>query len=273
MNKLILTVSLTGNVPTKAMTPHVPITPEEIASQAYECWQAGAAVAHIHTRDADGKPTSSLQANIDVMAAMDKYPDCNIIRQLSTGGRAAKTYQDRGVMLSLAPEMGSLATGSSNFPKICNFNDPETIAYLAGEMKKYRIKPEIEVFDSAMIPTAVRLVEQGILEGPLHFNFVMGMHGSQPATVQGLLYLHSLLPSNCTWGVSIIGKEHVPLSMIAMAMGGHVRVGVEDNLYYTKGVLATNLSLLTRMKNIALAMGREIATPDEARQMLTLPKR
>lgn len=272
MEKLILTIAPTGNVPTKELTPHVPITPAEIAAQVYECWQAGAAVAHFHTRDEEGKPTSSLEANIAVMAAMDKYPDCDIIRQLSTGGRAAKTYYDRGRMLPLAPAMASLATGSSNFPKICNFNDPDTIAYLAEEMNKHDIKPEIEVFDTAMLDYALKLVERGVLKAPLHINLVMGMTGSQPATEKLLFYLYEILPKGCTWGVSIIGQHHVKLSTIAMALGGHVRVGVEDNIYYTKGVLATNLMLLERMKGIAKAIGRDIATPAEARQILGLTK-
>lgn len=271
MEKIILTIAPTGNVPTKEMTPHVPITPEEIAAQVYECWKAGAAVAHFHTRDEEGKPTSSLEANIAVLKAMDKYTDCNIIRQLSTGGRAAKTYYDRGRMLPLAPEMASLATGSSNFPKICNFNDPDTIAYLAEEMNKYNIKPEIEVFDTAMMDYALKMVDKGVLKAPLHFNLVMGMTGSQPATEKLLFYLYECLPKNCTWGVSIIGQHHVKLSTIAIALGGHVRVGVEDNIYYTKGVLASNIMLLERMKNIAKAIGREVATADEARVILGLP--
>lgn len=271
MKKLILTIAPTGNVPTRELTPHVPITAEEIAAQVYECWKAGAAVAHFHTRDAEGKPTSSFEANEAVMKAMDKYPDCDIIRQLSTGGRAAKTYYDRGRMLPLAPEMASLATGSSNFPKICNFNDPDTVAYLASEMTKYNIKPEIEVFDTAMLDYALKLVDKGVLKAPLHFNLVMGMTGSQPATEKLLFYLYECLPKDCTWGVSIIGQHHVKLSTIAIALGGNVRVGVEDNLYYTKGVLATNISLLQRMVGIAKSIGREIATPAEARAILGLP--
>jgi 3-keto-5-aminohexanoate cleavage enzyme len=122
-----------------------------------------------------------------------------------------------------------------------------------------------------MLWSAFRLAEKGDISAPLHINLVMGMNGSQPASEKGLLYLYDYLPKDCTWGVTIIGKEHVKLSVIAMALGGHVRVGLEDNIYHVKGVLSTNLGLLTRMKQIALAMGREIATPAEARQMLGLP--
>jgi 3-keto-5-aminohexanoate cleavage enzyme len=252
------------------MNPNVPLTPREIAAQIYECWKEGAAVCHIHTRDKQGVPTSDVEVNREVLAELDKYPECDIIRQLSTGGRAGKNYMERGQMLCLAPEMASLATGSSNFPTRGNFNDPETISYLAGEMRKYKIKPEIEVFDTAMLWSAFKLAEKGEVSTPLHINLVMGMNGSQPASEKALLYLYDHLPKDCTWGVTIIGKEHVKLSVIAMALGGHVRVGLEDNIYHVKGVLSTNLGLLTRMKNIALAMGRDLATPAEARQMLGL---
>ncbi len=269
--KIILTLAPTGNVPTREMNPNVPLTPKEIAKQAYECWQEGAAVAHFHARDEQGNPTSDVNVYRQIMEEMDKYTDCDIIRQLSTGGRAGKSYTERGQMICLGAEMASLATGSSNFPTKGNYNDPETVAFLSGEMKKYGTKPEIEVFDTAMLWNALRLVEKGEIEAPLHFNFVMGMPGSQPASAKALMYLYDHLPENCTWGVTIIGKEHVALSTMALALGGNVRVGLEDNVFYTKGVLATNIDLFKRMKNIALAMGKQIATPDEARQMMNIP--
>ncbi|MDR3562980.1 MAG: 3-keto-5-aminohexanoate cleavage protein [Negativicutes bacterium] len=273
-DKIIITIAPTGNVPTKKLTPNVPITPQEIAAQVYDCWKEGAAVAHFHTRDKDGIPTSDIEVNREVFAELDKYPDCDIIRQVSTGGRAGKTYVDRGQMICLAPEMASLATGSSNFPTKGNYNDPDTVNYLAEEMSKYNVKPEIEIFDTAMIWNAIKLAEKGQIKTPLHFNLVLGVGGSQPATVEALMYCYHHLPKDCTWGVSVIGKDHVKLSVIAMALGGNVRVGIEDNFYHSKGVLATNVGLLKRMKDIALAMGKEIATPAEARQILGLaPKK
>lgn len=273
-NKVILTLAPTGNVPTRQLTPHVPITPQEIAADAYTCWKEGAAVVHIHTRDNEGNPTSDVEVNREVMAELDKYADCDMIRQVSTGGRAGKSFTERGQMLCLSPDMSSLATGSSNFPAKCNFNDPDTISYLAAEMLKYNVKPEIEVFDTAMIWNAIRLAEKGEIKAPLHFNLVLGVAGSQPATVEALMYCYQNLPKDCTWGISAIGKDHVKLSSIALALGGHVRVGIEDNIYFAKGVLATNVALVRRMKNIALAMGKEIATPAEARQILGLaPKK
>jgi len=272
-DKIILTLAPTGNVPTKQMNPNVPLAPKEIAQQVYECWKEGAAVAHFHARDSEGQPTADVNVYKELMDEMDKYPDCDIIRQLSTGGRSATTYTERGQMICLSEEMASLATGSSNFPTRGNYNDPETIDYLAGEMKKYNTKPEIEVFDTAMLWSAIRLLDAGKIDAPLHINFVMGMPGSQPATPKALLYLYDHLPENCTWSVTIIGKDHVKLSLIALALGGNVRVGLEDNVYYSKGVLATNIDLFKRMKNIALAAGKQLATPDEARAILHLPPR
>lgn len=272
-NKVILTLAPTGNVPTRDLTPHVPLTPEEIAADTYACWKEGAAVVHIHTRDKDGIPTSAIEINRQVMNALDKYPDCDIIRQVSTGGRAGKNFTERGQMICLAPEMASLATGSSNFPSKGNYNDPETVSYLAEEMMKYNVKPEVEVFDTAMIWNAIHLAEKGEIKLPLQFNIVLGVRGSQPATVDALMYCFQHLPKGCTWGVSAIGKDHVQLSTIALALGGNVRVGLEDNIFYSKGVLATNIALVKRMKNIVLAMGKELATPAEARQILNLPNK
>jgi len=272
-DKIILTLAPTGNVPTRQMNPNVPLTPKEIAQQVYECWKEGAAVAHFHARDKEGQPTADVNVYKEIMDEMDKYPDCDVIRQLSTGGRSATSYIERGQMLCLGEEMASLATGSSNFPTRGNYNDPETIDYLAGEMKKYNTKPEIEVFDTAMLWSAVRLADAGKIDTPLHINLVMGMPGSQPATPKALLYLYDHLPENCTWSATIIGKDHVKLSLMALALGGNIRVGLEDNVYFSKGVMATNIDLFKRMKNIALAAGKQLATPDEARAMMCLPPR
>lgn len=269
-DRVILTIAPTGNVPTKEMNPNVPVAPQEIAAQIYECWKAGAAVAHIHTRDKQGLPTSDLEVNREVLAELDKFTDCNIIRQLSTGGRAGKTFQERGQMLCLAPEMASLATGSSNFPSKANLNDPETIGFLAGEMKKYGVKPEIEVFDSAMLFNAIQLADKGIIDWPLQINLVLGVPGSLPASFKNLFFLYEQLPSECTWSITAVGREHVELSTMALALGGNVRVGLEDNVFFSRGKIADNLGLLQRMKNIALAMGKKIATPEEAREILSI---
>ncbi|EAX46687.1 protein of unknown function DUF849 [Thermosinus carboxydivorans Nor1] len=266
MEKLIVTVAPTGNVPTKAMTPFVPVTPEEIAEDIAACYEKGAAVAHIHARNEEGRPTHEIKFFAEILRRLDEK-GCPIIRQISTGARAGKTAQDRAEALALNPASASLATGSSNFPTSANVNDPALIEYLAKIMLERNIKPELEIFDTAMINNAVQLHKAGLLKEPLLFNLVLGVKGSLPATPKNLFFLVESLPPNSVWSVSVIGPQHVPLSMIAMALGGHVRVGVEDNIYYSKGVLATNVTLVERIVNIAKAMGREIATPDDVKRI------
>ncbi|MEW6661673.1 MAG: 3-keto-5-aminohexanoate cleavage protein [Bacillota bacterium] len=272
MDKLIITIAPTGNVPTREMTPHVPVTPEEIVRDIYDCYNAGAAVAHIHARDEEYRPTP----RVDVFAAILqglKATGIPIIRQLSTGGRHGKTLEERSQNLTLNPEMASLSTGSTNFPNMAYVNAPDLIEHLAQMMKDRNIKPEIEVFDTAMINNAVLLAQRGLIREPLQFNFVMGIKGALPATPKNLMHLVESIPAGCPWTVSIIGPQHVALSTMALAMGGHVRVGIEDNIYFAKGELATNVRLVERIVAIAKAVGREIATPDEARAILGLKPR
>ncbi|VBB05340.1 aldolase-type tim barrel [Lucifera butyrica] len=269
MQKLIITVAPTGNVPTKEMTPHVPVTPEEIVRDIVECRQLGASVAHIHARDEAGKPTHEKRFFAEILRRLDDK-GCSIIRQISTGARAGKTPEDRAEALTLNPDSASLATGSSNFPASANLNEPQLIEFLAKTMLARKIKPELEIFDSAMINNALELQKKGLIKEPLQFNLVLGVKGSLPATPKNLFFLVESLPPNSVWSVSVVGPMHVPLSMIAMALGGHVRVGVEDNIFYSKGKLATNTGLVERIASLAKAMGREIASPEETKQILGL---
>lgn len=262
MEKLIITIAPTGNVPTKTMTPHVPVTPEEIAQDVIACYEQGASVAHIHARDEAGNPTSDIKHFTDIIQAIDKT-GCPIIKQISTGARAGKTSTERAEPLALNQPSASLATGSSNFPRTANLNDPALIENLAKTMLDCNTKPEIEVFDTAMINNAIQLHKSGLIKPPLLFNLVLGVKGSLPATPKNLFFLIESLPTNSIWGVSIVGPQHVNLSVMAMALGGNVRVGVEDNIYYSKGVLATNAALVKRIAAIAKAMGRDIATPED----------
>lgn len=266
MEKLIITIAPTGNVPTKAMTPHVPLTPSEIATDVIACYEKGASVVHIHARDAEGKPTTEANYFAETMRLIDEQA-CPIIKQISTGARGGKSGEARAEALTLNPASASLATGSSNFPASANLNDPQLVEYLAKTMLEHNIKPEIEVFDTAMINNAVLLQKAGLIKEPLQFNLVLGVKGSLPATARNLFFLVESLPPNSVWSVSVIGPEHVNLSVIAMALGGHVRVGIEDNVYYSKGVLATNVMLVERVVAIARAMGREIAAPDDVRRI------
>lgn len=266
MEKLIITLAPTGNVPTKELTPHVPLTAAEIAGDIIACHEKGAAVAHIHARDEQGRPTTDGAAFAAIVRLLDAK-GCPVLKQISTGARGGKAAEARAEALTLNPDSASLATGSSNFPASANVNEPALVEYMAKIMLARNIKPEIEVFDAAMINNAMLLQKAGLIKPPLLFNLVLGVRGSLPATAKNLFFLVESLPPAAVWSVSAIGPEHVNLSMLAMALGGHVRVGIEDNIYYRKGMLATNTALVERVVNIAAAMGREIATPDDVRRI------
>ena len=269
MEKLIITVALTGNVPTKKMNPNLPVTADEIAADVRRCRDAGAVLFHVHARDAQQKPT----LDIDVYkqnARRIKELAPEVIVQLSTGARAGKDWEERARPVRLLPEMGSFTTGSNNLPGIVYENSPPFIEYLAKVYQETGVKPEIEVFEAGMIANALFLEKKGFIAAPLHFDFVIGAPGSMPGTVKNLLFLSESIPAGSTWSVAGIGKAELPLSAAAVAMGGHVRVGLEDNLYLPDGTHASNPLLVEKIVRIAREIGREIATPDEARAMLGL---
>jgi len=270
MEKLIITVAPTGNVPTRELSPYVPLTPEEIVDDIKKCAALGASVAHIHVRDDDHKPTSDRKVFKKVLDGLDSQK-VNIIRQLSTGARGGEnTIAWRGQMLDLNAQMASLATGSSNFISSINANAFDLIEALAEKMREHNIKPEIEVFDSAMLFNALRLEKKGVLKGPLHFNLVMNVPGSLPGTPKNLLFLVESLPAGSTWTVCGIGKAQVEMITLSIVLGGHVRTGIEDVIYYSKDVLATNSMLVERVIKIANAIGRKIADVEEAKVILAL---
>jgi 3-keto-5-aminohexanoate cleavage enzyme len=268
MEKLIVTVAHTGNVPTKEMNPATPITVDEIVEDIKKCRNLGASIAHIHVRDHQGKPTSDRNLFKQVLDKLD-HEKVDIIKQVSTGARGgANNIEWRGQMLDLNAQMASLATGSSNFPSSVNANDPALIEALAAKMYANGIKPEIEAFDVAMISNAKRLLKKGILKGPLHFNLVMNVPGSIQGTPKNLMFMVESLPEGSTWTVSGIGRSQVTMLTMAILLGGHVRTGLEDVIEYEKGVLATNTMLVERVIRIAKELGREIATPEEAKKIL-----
>ena len=270
MEKLIITIAPTGNVPTRELTPHAPLTNEEIVADVKKCKDLGVAIAHLHVRDEELKPTSDRDRFKDLIDKIDSE-NINIIKQISTGARGGgQSLEWRGQMLDINAEMASLATGSSNFLTSANVNSPQLIKFLAQKMLDNNIKPEIEIFDSAMINNAIILEKKGILKGPLHFNLVMNVPGSLPATPKNLLYLVDQLPKGSTFTVSGVGRSQVQMLTMAIALGGHVRTGLEDTIYYEKGILATNEMLVQRIINIAKSVGREIATVDEAKEILSI---
>ncbi|WMM25420.1 3-keto-5-aminohexanoate cleavage protein [Tissierella sp. MB52-C2] len=266
--KLIITVALTGNVPTKEMNSNTPITVGEIVDDIIKCREAAASVAHIHVRYENGAPTCDRSLYKEVLDRL-KERNCDIITQLSTGARGGgNTAEWRGQMLDLNAEMASLSTGSSNFPSQVNANSFELIRELAKKMYNNNIKPEIEAFDLGMIDNAVFLLKEGVLKAPLQFNLVMNVRGSVKGTPRNLLHMIESLPEGSTFTVSGIGPSQIPMLTMAILLGGHVRTGLEDTVLYDKGILATNQMLVERIVRIAKELGREIATPDEARKIL-----
>lgn len=272
MEKLIITAAITGSRITREMTPHIPITPAEIVQSAFECWQAGASIVHIHVRDSQtGLGTQSLEVFKQVVEPLQEKT--NLILCLTTSGIPGRNLptEERIAPLELKPELASFDAGSINLGNSVFINSPRFLDSAAARMKELGVKPELEIFDLGMIVTCQRMKAEGKLAEPHHFQFVLGTPWGAPATPESLLHLHRHLPQNSTWSVIGIGKGHLPMSMMALIMGGHIRVGLEDNIYYSRGVLAkSNAQFVERIVRIAGEYGREVATPDEARRILKL---
>ncbi len=247
------------------------MTVDEIVNDVKKCQKLGASIAHLHVRDDKQLPTSDRAIFKDLLARIDQEK-IDVIKQVSTGARGGENSVEwRGQMLDLNAHMASLATGSSNFPNGVNANSPELVEALAKKMLDNNIKPEIEVFDTAMISCANILVKKGLLKAPVHFNLVMNVMGSLQGTPRNLMFLVDSLPAGSTWSVSGIGGSQVKMLGMAILLGGHVRTGLEDLIYFdSKKTLASNEMLVQRVVNMASALGREIATTAEAKQILSL---
>jgi 3-keto-5-aminohexanoate cleavage enzyme len=268
-DKLIIKLAPTGMIPTKNDTPYVPVTPNEIVRDVYKAYKLGVSVVHVHARDEQGKPTHKKEYFKEIFLRIKKKcPD--IIICATTSGRVTPQVEHRSEVLDLNPEMASLTVGSMNFPQYPSVNSPETIRRLAKLMRDKDISPELEIFEAGFINTAKYLKVKGYLESPLHFNLLLGSLGSIPANIRDLVYLVESLPSGSTWSATGIGRFQTQINVAAMLMGGHVRVGIEDSIFYNypKRELATNERLVKRIVGIAKEIGREIATPDEAREIL-----
>jgi 3-keto-5-aminohexanoate cleavage enzyme len=267
MDKLIITAALTGAEVTRAQQPALPITPEEIGIAAAECAEAGASIVHVHARHPDGTPTQDVEIYRRIMAEVSQR--CDVIIQLSTGGAVGMTAEERLAPVALKPEMATLSMGSVNFGGDVFLNHPADIELFARQMRERGVKPELEIFDSGMLMTAKRWLARQALDSPAHFDFVMGVPGGMAGTAQALLYMLSELPQGATWTATGIGAAQLPIAAMAIMLGGHVRVGLEDNIYYRKGELATsNAQLVARVARLALEMERPVATPAEARRIL-----
>jgi len=272
MEKLIITVGITGSRITRQQTPYIPIAPQEIAQSGIEAWKAGASILHIHVRDPKTElGTQDYSTFKEVLDLIRSETDA--ILCLTTSGIPGRNlpFEERLVPLSFNPEMVSFDAGSINMRENVFLNPPEFLEMLAKEALAKGIKPELEVFEVGMVEICNRFLEKGLLKPPLHFQFVLGVLGGMPATAKSLLHLSEILPQGSTWSVIGIGPGQLPMAMMALAMGGHVRVGLEDNIYYSKGVLAkNNAQLVERVVRIAKEFGRDVATPQESRKILNL---
>ena len=273
-NKVILTVATTGAWPSKKDTPHIPLQPKEIADDVYACWQAGASIAHIHVRDDDDKSSMDFDKFTETVELI-RATDCDIVLNLTTSGQLGLEDEDRMKhIIALKPELASYDCGSMNWAHSTVFeNSPRFLEKLGMAMQENNIKPEIEIFDAGMVYNALYYLKKGVLKAPLHFQFVLGAPGGMTATVENLMFLKTLIPADSTWGALGIGRGHLPIMYTTLALGGHVRVGMEDNIYYSKGVLAkSNAEFIERTKRIAVEIDKQIATPDEARAILGLSR-
>lgn len=267
MDKLIITAALTGAELTRQQQPALPITPEEIAVAAEACVKAGASIVHVHARLADGSPTQDKAVYREIIAAVRAR--CDVIVQVSTGGAVGMTPEERLAPLTLAPEMATLSMGSVNFGGDVFLNHPAEMERFLQTMRTYAVKPELEIFDTGMLSTVKNWLRKELLELPIHLDFVLGTTGGMAGTPEALMYLQSQLPDHATWSVAGIGPSQLPLGAMAIVLGGHVRVGFEDNIYFRKRELATNnAQLVERIARISRELDRPVATPDDTRSIL-----
>lgn len=276
-NAVILTCAITGAETRRDQQPHLPITPNEQALAAFEAVQAGASIIHLHVREDDGTPSQRperFKESID--AIRSRVPE--VIIQISTGGAVGEPIERRAAPLALRPEMASLNLGTLNFGDDVFYNHPRDIVALASQMRTHQVLPELEIYETGMLESAFRLAKQGVIRPPFHFQFVLGVPGGMSGEPQNLIHLLSRLRELAAvhsvefeWSVAGIGRAQLPLAVLALTLGGHVRVGFEDNIYYRKGELAvSNAQLVSRVATLAREMGREVLTPKQARAHLGL---
>lgn len=272
MEKLIITAAICGAEVTQEQNPAVPYTVKDMVREAKSAYDAGAAVIHVHVREDEGTPTQSKARFKEVLDAIYQVvPDVIVIP--STGGAVGMTAEERLQPTELMPEMATLDCGTCNFGDEVFENTVPMMRAFGKRMLENHIKPEYECFEMGHLDTILKLAQRGEVPGaPMQFNFVLGVFGCTPATGENLAWLVRNIPEGSTWTATGIGRHQFPLAMHAVTMGGNVRVGFEDNLYLEKGVLAkSNGALVEKVVKMARLVGREIANPAEARQILSLP--
>jgi 3-keto-5-aminohexanoate cleavage enzyme len=263
---LIITVAPVGGEVMPDQTPYLPVTPVQLGATARAIRDAGASIVHVHCRNDDGSNTHDVER---FRAAYDAIRGASdLIVQFSTGGAIGMTPAERAAPLALRPEMATLTCGSVNFGDDIFENSFPIMRGIAKELDRYGVTPELEIFDLGHLANAKRLAAEGTIRLPAHVDFVLGVPGGLDASVENLVDCVRALPPGCTWSVAGIGRQQLALAAVAIVMGGHVRVGLEDNLYYSRGRLARNEELVARVVRVAEELGRPVATPDEARALL-----
>ncbi|NTX41080.1 3-keto-5-aminohexanoate cleavage protein [Myxococcus sp. CA051A] len=270
---MVITAAMVGAETTREQTPHLPITAEEIAEDALRCREAGAAMVHLHVRTADGKPSQDAELFRAAIRAIRKRTD--VLIQTSTGGAVGMTVDQRCGPLTLTgedrPDMATLTTGTVNFGEEVFWNPRPLVRDIAKRIKALGLRPELECFDVGMLDEARYLAKEGLVDLPAHFDFVLGVPGTLQARPEVLDFMIASLPEGSTWTVAAVGRHQLPFVDEAAKRGGNARVGLEDNIYVSKGVLAKgNWELVAEAAKRARAHGREPATPEQARKLLRL---
>lgn len=281
--KTIITCALQGGGGSKKINPNTPITPKELAEDAYNAWKVGAAMVHLHMKKDDGVANSMdvekfkltrelIEAKCDLIVNMTTSGERYDLDDIDVSGSFISDDRLRLDVLRLKPEVASFDVGTLNMGRRVFLNPVPFLEKLADEMNKYGVKPEVECFDIGHIRSVKALIKSGHLKAPVHFQFCLGVLGGAEATVENIAYMSRLIPEGSTWGAFGLGPAHLPALYTTLALGGHIRVGLEDNIYYEKGVLATNTQLVERASTLIKIFGNDVATPDEAREILGLKK-
>ncbi|MFA6003937.1 MAG: 3-keto-5-aminohexanoate cleavage protein [Elusimicrobiota bacterium] len=270
MDKTIITCAVTGAETTRQHNPNLPVTPEQIADSAYEAWQAGASIVHLHVRDEHEKPTQDVKVFKKTMELIRKK--CDVVIEVTTGGAVGMTPAERLQPVTLEPEMASLDCGSVNFGDEYLVNTLPIMREFASEMRKHKVRPTLECFDLSHVYASHILIKEGLLQAPFHYGFVLNVPGGVRYEPEVLDFFVRRIPSGAFWTVMGIGGKASLMSIYgAVSLGGCIRVGMEDNVYYSKGVLAqSNAQLVERAVRIVKEAGGEIARPGDVRKTFQL---
>lgn len=268
---VIVQCAVTGSQPADVPSPHLPRTPREIADSAIEAWRAGAAMVHIHARDEDGSPTASLERFAEIVDGIRGTEFDGIVNLSTSAAGGTSDGADRYACLELQPEVASYDCGSLNFADRVFPNPMPFLREMAAAFRERGIRPEIECFEPGHIATALQLREESVLDDPLTMQLVLGVKWGAPGTIEQAVHMRSMLPDDANWFVCGIGRAQLPLNLYGLAAGAHVRTGLEDNLYFRRGELAeSNAQLVERVVRLAEEAGRPVASPAEARELLSL---